>query len=692
MKMRRQSSWRWAWLLLLSALARPRANAVVLEIPALGPGAVAAASAGGAVSAAGSLQTAALLWKGAALPTVDPAAWTRLQANNAAAVHASSVLVERLAENGYRQELAAVLTPLGDGPALAGKLEILARENVALGPARAAEARSAVAEIAPQALTRAPAAATTQAPRSAQTARTPQASLSALHEELRGLSPDDALGAREALERAFTSARRGAPETSASVVAASDREAHGAALARPSEDRPLAHEPSIPPPPASAAEPSHKKALRLHDLVGLGVNSIIGAGIFIKPALLAKQAAGSSIFAFPITALLLIPVGLAFAEAATYFPGKSGGSYRYVRGAFGDRGLAGKVGEWGSFGVTWLAWIALICGWASVTSVSAVNLSYFFPALASGWASKALASAVIAAIAYINFRGVKEGARVSNAFAVAKLLPMLLFIALGLPMLHAAAFGTLMPQSLGALSGACFLTFFALQGFENISVPAGEVHEPGKNVPRAIILSMLIASLIYTGIQLVAYGVTPSLASATKPLVDAGFRIFGAVGAAVMALCAFFSTTGDSAAAALFGARFIKVLADDKHVPGSALLSRMHPRFGTPYVAILLTSALTMLALFLPIDRLMDISSVAVSAQYIGTCLALPFLRRRMSAPAGSFRLPGGLLLPLIGALAAMGLSYAGGFGSITVDLAFLGLGLALKAATVAFRAFKKAG
>lgn len=651
-------------LLLAFALAVPTAHAApMVEVP-LGE------SAGGShlPSYSGAGAQASMLWSGAGLPALAPSAWSGLQIGDAASLHASQVLVQRLAQPGYRERLAVALTPLGDGPVLAAKLEAVAQAKLAAGPEALARAADAVRSVAPE------------AGRS-----DPKAGLFVLHQKLAALEPHDLDGARSALEHAFVGDQNHDESNLAPAVSAMGYQPHAApALAPSNGDHSVSAAASIPA-PEQAPAPAHKK-LRLLDLVGLGINSIIGAGIFVKPAMLAKQAGSASIFAFPITALLLIPVGLVFAEAATYFPGKSGGSYRYVRGAFPDAGAGAKAGEWAGFSVTWLAWIALIFGWAGVTSVIAVNLSYFVPALAGAWASKAVAAAVIAIISFVNYRGVKEGAAVSNAFAAAKLLPMLLFIALGLPMLHAAAFGSVAPQSIGALSGACFLTFFALQGFENIAVPAGEVHEPAKTVPRAIVLSMVIASLVYTGIQLVAFGVTPHLAASAKPLVDAGGQVFGAIGAGVMALCAFFSTTGDSAAAALFGARFVKVLADDKHLPASGVIAREHPKFGTPHVAILLTAALTMAALFLPIEKLMDISSVAVSAQYIGTCLALPFLRKRRTAQKGAFRLPFGILFPAIGAVVAAGLSYAGGFGSISADLALLGLGLALKFVTDRFR------
>ncbi len=586
----------------------------------------------------------ALLWTAAGLPDLAPATWLTLQQGDAASLYASAIVAERLAaEPAYKGTLAAALPQ-----SAAAALETAAVARVAAaGPARLAQARVAVLRQAPLAVPRAG----------------DGQDLSDLSRRLDAFFDVSKLSSEDGGIPVPGVAALGAWKTLPPATPRSD----------------ASKTPASPPSPARAAAP--KKALGLIDLVALGVNSIIGAGIFIKPAEMFKVAGPASVFAFPITALLLVPVALAFAEAGTYFHGKDGGAYQYTRGAFPETGAGAKAGEWASFSVTWLAWIALLFGWAAVSSVIGMNLAYFVPGLANPWAGKALAAAAIAGISYVNFRGVKEGAAVSNAFALAKLLPMLAFIAVGLTMIHPVAIAAAAPIKLAALGSASFMAFFALQGFENIAVPGGEVDEPARNIPRAIVLSLLIASLVYAGIQVVAVGLTPALAGSTKPVVDAGWRMMGALGAGAMALCAFFSTTGDSAAAALFGARFIKVLADDDHLPGSAQIRKIHPRFGTPHVAIALTSALTIASLFLPLDTLMDVSSIAVAAQYIGTCLALPFLRRRHAAPAGAFRLPGGPLIPILGAASALALSVAGGFGSLAVDLGLLAVGLALKGA-----------
>lgn len=603
-------------------------------------------------------QPTAFVWSAAGLPALPPAVWGRLQLDDAALLHAGATLAERLeTEPEFRARFHAAFES-GERSSRVGEALLAVADKAAKAdPRRLAQARRFVGEAAPQALK--PSA---------------QADLSRLGESLAAFAGSrDLVGALSRLAETFDVSRlhEGVP------LAVSGKEGAGAPPLSPLASRSSENR-AAPPAPHPAGQPA-KKALGLIDLVGLGVNAIIGAGIFLKPAAMAGLAGTASVWAFPITAIILIPVALCFAEAATYFQGKDGGAYHYMRGAFPAKGLGGKLGEWTAFGAGWMSWISLVFGWAAITSVISLNLAYFAPALANPWIGKALAAGVIALISYVNYRGVKEGASVSNFFAAAKLIPMLLFVGLGLTMLHPGAFASLAPKSLASLSGACFMTFFALQGFESIAVPGGEVREPAKNLPRAVIISLLLASLIYAGIQVVCLGVLPGLASSPKPLVDGGFQLFGVIGAGVMALCAFFSTTGGSAAQAVFGGRLVKVLADDDHLPGSAQLRKVHPRFGTPHVAIAVTGALTIASLLLPIDDLMDVSSIAIAAQYVGTCLAIPLLRRRYPRPEGAFRIPGGMLVPILGAAAAMALSVAGGFGSLLIDFGFLGLGLALK-------------
>lgn len=413
------------------------------------------------------------------------------------------------------------------------------------------------------------------------------------------------------------------------------------------------------------------RQLGLLDITCIGVNAIVGSSIFLFPGRLAGFLGPASILAFGLTGLLLITVGLCFAEASTRFD-RTGGPYLYAREAFGD---------WAGFSIGWLAWIAQMFSWAAVANAIAVYLGYFDPSWSSTLAVKGVAAFVIAAMGVINYRGVKLGAWTSDFFTAAKLLPLLVFIVVGLPRVEAANFTPLAPHGWAPMGQACFLAYFAFQGFEYIPVPAGEAKNPGRAVPIALISALLIASALYMAIQAVAVGVMPGLASSERPLADAAVLLMGPAGALLMVVGSVVSTTGYNSSVALVTPRYLVGIAEDGHVP--KWLAGVHERFGTPHRAILLTTGLTLaFALLLDFNKLVDISNVVVCAQYLSTCGAVPVLRRLRPAPAGSFKLPFGWLIPALGILATGWLGAQGGLGQVWFTLALLGLGLLAKFVT----------
>ncbi|MBI3299052.1 MAG: amino acid permease [Elusimicrobia bacterium] len=414
---------------------------------------------------------------------------------------------------------------------------------------------------------------------------------------------------------------------------------------------------------------AENRALTRFDLTCIGINSVVGSSIFMFPAALAGFLGPASIAAFAAVGLLMFSVGLCFAEAATHFD-EAGGSYLYAREAFGDR-----VG----FAIGWLSWFSYLFGWAAVSNGIASYLSWFDESLASPWFVKSVAGVTILSFGVLNYRGVKLGAWVSNFFTAAKLAALLVFVAVGLPKLQGGLLTPLAPKAWSGFGPACFLAYFAFQGFEGIPVPSGEAATPRKHVPFAVVTSLIVASVVYMLVQLVAVGTNPGLAEAKRPLADTAFLIMGPMGAGFIALAAAASMTGYTSSAALVCPRFLSALAHDGHVP--AALGASHPRFATPYLSILVTTGIVLsAALVFDFGRLVDFSNIAVCAQYITTCAAVPVLRRRMKAEPGSFRLPGGLLVPVIGVLATLWLGAQGGASEILWSAAILAAGFVIRA------------
>jgi amino acid transporter len=416
---------------------------------------------------------------------------------------------------------------------------------------------------------------------------------------------------------------------------------------------------------------SARRTLSRLDLTAMGVNAIVGSSIFLFPGKLAALLGPASIAAFALTGLALAPVALCFAEASSTRK-RAGGPSLYAEESFGS--LAG-------FSIGWLCWITELISWAAISSGLAVYASPFFPVLAGPRAGHLVAAGAIAVLAGVNLLGAKPGARVSTTLTAAKLLPLLILAAAGFPLLFRTRFAALTPfapQGWSPLPKACFLAYFAFQGFEVVPVPAGEARDPGRDAPFAVLTALAIAAGLYALIQAAALASVPALAGSVRPLADAGLALFGPAGEKLISIGAVVSMAGFTAGCALGGPRYLVALGEAGHLP--AVFARGSARTGAPTAAILVTAGAAMiLSLSLDFDRLIDFGNVVIGAQYLSTCLSVLADRRRGRSAA--FRAPGGALVPLAGIAATAWLSSQGGWGQFGAAAVCLGAGLALRAA-----------
>ncbi|MBF0548460.1 MAG: amino acid permease [Candidatus Riflebacteria bacterium] len=380
--------------------------------------------------------------------------------------------------------------------------------------------------------------------------------------------------------------------------------------------------------------------LSFFDVFCLGINAIIGSGIFLFPGKLAHVAGPSSIFAFGICGFLLVTVGLCYAELGSTFR-RNGADYVFAREAYG-----GKFG----FLIGWIAWVTACFSWAAVANAISAYLAQFHPAFTAVWLVKITACALIGIFGAINFFGIKLGAMTVNAFTISKTLPLAIFVLVGLGHLKVSNFSGCLDSSFSVMGSAVFLCLWPLQGFERIPVVAGETRNPGRDTPMATIGSLLGVVLIYTLVQVVAVGTFADLGrvDSRKPLADAASLFLGSWGGILMAVGAVISMTGYSAGNAMSSPRYLSVLAEDGYLP--SFLARIHEKYLTPSNSILLTTGISgFMALFLNFDTLIDISNLAVVSQYFSTCLAVIVLRRTRPDLHRAFKAPGGIIVPIIG-------------------------------------------
>lgn len=382
------------------------------------------------------------------------------------------------------------------------------------------------------------------------------------------------------------------------------------------------------------------RGIRRWDLVAIAINGIIGAGIFGLPANVYKLIGTYSLIAFVACALVVALIILCFAEVSSRFD-DTGGPYLYAREAF-QPAVAFEVG--------WLIWLARTTAFAANCNLLINYLSYFWlPATTPLWRASIIVLVVIA-LAAINLLGIRQAAIVSNAFTVGKLVPIIIFIAAGLFFLNPQAFEFGPSPTTADFSKSVLLLVYAFTGFEMATIPAGEVRDPQRSLPRALLIAILVVAILYIMIQVVCVGTLPGLAQSQKPLADAGSQFLGAAGGAIISAGAIISITGNLNILLLSGSRLPFAMAEQKQLP--AFVGNIHRKFFTPYVSILITAGLMMfLTLKSSFVAALTISTIARLVTYGTTCLALPVFRARRDTPAAMFRLPGGTVVAILSLL-----------------------------------------
>ncbi len=400
------------------------------------------------------------------------------------------------------------------------------------------------------------------------------------------------------------------------------------------------------------AEPSKaqglKRNLGLAAVVSLGLNGVIGQGIFLTPGKAADLMGPSSILALLLGGLLCFLIALCFAEVGSRFKA-TGGAYLYAREAFGP-----FVG----FEVGWMTCCVAIISWATLSNGFTVVLGHFFPEVAQGAAQKWVACGVVTALTGVNLLGVKSGANVVKFFTVAKLIPLAAFILVGLFFLDGGNFAPFAPQGMSPLAQTTIILLYAYAGFETMVVPAGEMDNPQRSVPMALFLVLAICTTVYVGVFLVATGTFPGLAGHGNPVAEAATGFLGPAGGTLIAVGIVLSVFGTNSGSALVNPRRFFALAERGDLP--KILCWVHPKTGAPVPAILLTWAATLgLTLAGSFEQLLVIGVLARFAQYIPTCLAVLVLRRRPNYdPDAGYRIPLGPVIP-VAALMLFGLLLA---------------------------------
>ena len=375
-------------------------------------------------------------------------------------------------------------------------------------------------------------------------------------------------------------------------------------------------------------------------MVLLIINGVIGSGIFGLPAKVFKETGVYSIAAFLVCAVAVFVIILCFAEVSSRFS-KTGGPYLYALSSFG---------KLPAFLTGWLLLVTRFITYAALINLLVSYLSVF-----AAWFTLPEARIMVIVLftlllAYINHIGIRNTTRINNFLTISKLLPLLLFIVVGSFFIEPAQYEIKHIPDFSSFSSTVLLLVFAFGGFESVLVNSGEVKNPEKNLPFALLLAAVFITTIYILIQVVSIGTLPALATSDKPLAEAAGLFMGKSGASIIAIGAIFSVAGTLNAIMLVGSRLPYAFSEEKQFPG--LFSFIHPKYKTPTWSLLLFMSITIIVSlnysFLSAASLSAITRVMI---YGIVCTTLILLRKKNPDQANFYKLKHGNIIAVAGIL-----------------------------------------
>ena len=328
-----------------------------------------------------------------------------------------------------------------------------------------------------------------------------------------------------------------------------------------------------------------KRSMGLWMATALVVGNMIGSGVFLLPASLAGTAGPISMFGWVFTGAGAILLALVFAGLGRALP-RTGGPYAYAKRAFGD-----FIG----FQTAWGYWIAAWAGNAAIAVAFVGYLAVFWPQVGTEKLLGALVGiGVIWLVTAINVLGARESGRVQLVTTVLKFVPLAVIGIVGLFFVHGGNYTPFSPHgtSIGLLSSTAALTLWAFIGLESATVPAEEVKDPERTIPRATILGTVLATVVYIVATVSIMGIIPTneLAASTSPFADAAGQIFGGGWDKVIALVALVSTFGALNGWILIQGRVPLAAAQDGMFP--APFARVSGKRNTPVFGLVVSSVL----------------------------------------------------------------------------------------------------
>ena len=379
----------------------------------------------------------------------------------------------------------------------------------------------------------------------------------------------------------------------------------------------------------------------------LGIGFLLGSGIFIIPMVAAKAAGTYSLVAWAIGGIYAIFAGFSFAEAAAKVP-QVGGLYSYAHKAYGD--FAG-------FFTGWTFWIGY---WLTISAEQwAIGwyLAFFLPQV-SNLIRVSIGVLTGLVLTYINFRGAETGARVEDIFTVGKLAAIVVFVIGMIIFFKVANLYPLMPSGttnvVPAVGSATILVLWAFLGVEIITVPDGEIKNAKRVVPKAIIVSILSVTAIYLLVSTAFLGAArwTSYTTSQAPLADLFRDVTNSqIGGIIISVGGLIAIIGSLNAVILGAARISYSMSKDKLLP--EIFSKIHAKYGTPYMAMLIQTILALILTYTVTD-FVSLAALAVFFTLIPYTISSFATLRLIKKANGELTVLSSRLIPVISGMASL--------------------------------------
>jgi APA family basic amino acid/polyamine antiporter len=395
------------------------------------------------------------------------------------------------------------------------------------------------------------------------------------------------------------------------------------------------------------------------------ISGVIGAGIFALPAIVSIALGAFGIFGYIFCSILFAAILLCYAEIGSSVT-TSGGSYAYVEAAFGN--FPGYIVNWLYF----FGWSIL--GSAALMNIIADSLAVLFPVFTNPLIRGILFFLLTVFMILINVAGAKQSIAVVKIITIIKLLPLFGIIIFGFSYVKAANLHWEHLPSLKTFSDTTLILFFAFAGFETSLGASGEIKNPKRSVPLSICIAGIFVLVIYMLLQTVVQGILGTQMALYKnaPLAAVADKIIGPAGAAILLLCAAISCFGNVTLDILCTPRSLFAGANDGLFP--KFLGKVHPKFATPYLAVITYGLLIFIfSIAGGFQQLAIMASAIILLVYLAVILATIKLRKKkIEGDEKKFTAPGGIITPLIGIVAIIWLLTSLGKWEILSTLIFL--------------------